>query len=322
MRWLFTSDLHLTARARDDYRFGLFPWLAHQQKKQDSDATFILGDITHEKDNHPSHLVNKMVEGLKLLKPPVYILRGNHDCVDPENPFFKFLNEIEGIHFITDQAWLPDYAVYMVAHRSSENEFKEVCLLAPPICRVLLIHQTVDGAISESGAKLTGYKVPSRFGRVYAGDIHKPQTVTPTTYIGAPYHIRFGDAFDPRVLFVTESGEKNLTFPAPRKITLHVTDPSSIKKSEAIRGDMVKVVLDLPKEGVVDWSKYKKEILDVCRELGLENYGVDLNVAGTAPVKGTVKAAPGRTHKQTLIDFCKSEGLPELIQDIGLDLLK
>src|SRR5882724_7118261 len=100
MKWLLTSDLHLSDKPRDAYRFGLFPWLAKQQKAHNVDAIFILGDLTENKDRHSAKLVNQTIESLLTLRPPVYILRGNHDGIDPGSPFFKFVNSIEGIKLI------------------------------------------------------------------------------------------------------------------------------------------------------------------------------------------------------------------------------
>ena len=97
MNWLLSADLHLSDRARDSYRFGLFPWLKKQQQKNKVDATFLLGDLTQEKDRHSSALVNRIVEELLTLTPPVYVLRGNHDGLNPNSPFFKFLNSISGL---------------------------------------------------------------------------------------------------------------------------------------------------------------------------------------------------------------------------------
>ncbi|RPI87194.1 MAG: hypothetical protein EHM40_23155, partial [Chloroflexi bacterium] len=85
MTWLVTSDLHLTDRPRDAHRFGLFKWLAKKQRKHGVKATFILGDITDKKDNHSSALVNRVVNELTQLEPPVYVLKGNHDFIDPNN---------------------------------------------------------------------------------------------------------------------------------------------------------------------------------------------------------------------------------------------
>ena len=90
MSYLLIGDPHLSDRPRDDYRFALFDQVRVWQDIHKPQATFLLGDLTHEKDRHSAALVNKTVEGILKLKPPVFILKGNHDYIDPENPFFKF----------------------------------------------------------------------------------------------------------------------------------------------------------------------------------------------------------------------------------------
>src|SRR5713226_9416852 len=102
MTYLISADLHLSDRPRDEYRWGLFGWLAKMQAKHDVTATMFLGDITQDKDKHSATLVNRLVDELIGLKPPIYILRGNHDGIDPANPYFRFLSTIEGVQFIVE----------------------------------------------------------------------------------------------------------------------------------------------------------------------------------------------------------------------------
>src|SRR6185369_7805029 len=98
---LILADTHFSDRAQDAHRFGLFNWLLRQQQRHSVDATFILGDITERKDNHSATLVNRIVEGLTQLTPPVYVLMGNHDFIDPTSPYFKFISNIPGLKFVT-----------------------------------------------------------------------------------------------------------------------------------------------------------------------------------------------------------------------------
>src|SRR5579862_9272651 len=105
MKFLVSSDTHFSSRPKDAYRLGLFPWLIKQQEKYQTDAMFLLGDLTEGKDRHESGLVNQIVHGLTLLKPPVYICMGNHDYLSPDMPFFKFVNHIEGVHFDSTLAY-------------------------------------------------------------------------------------------------------------------------------------------------------------------------------------------------------------------------
>ena len=104
---IITSDLHLTDRARDEYRWELFPWLIELVEETGSDEVLILGDLTDAKNNHSAELVNRMVKELTNLPAHVYVLKGNHDYVDPDQPFFGFLNEIPGVRFVTHPEMLP-----------------------------------------------------------------------------------------------------------------------------------------------------------------------------------------------------------------------
>lgn len=46
---IMISDLHLTDSPRDEYRWGLFPWLREQIKVYKIEHLLILGDITDRK---------------------------------------------------------------------------------------------------------------------------------------------------------------------------------------------------------------------------------------------------------------------------------
>src|SRR5215831_509799 len=133
---LITSDLHLSDRARDRYRFGLFKWLVKKQRKYNVDATFILGDVTDRKDNHSAALVNEIIDNLILLKPPVYILKGNHDFIDPDTPYFRFLSRLDGIKFISEPTRLPDWGwgAAMIPHQPDQASFDRACGVIPPKC--------------------------------------------------------------------------------------------------------------------------------------------------------------------------------------------
>ena len=93
---LLTSDLHFTDKPEDSYRFDLFDAMRDWCEEYPIKHIIILGDLTNEKDNHSSKLVNKIVNGIFSLTCycPVDILMGNHDYIDPENAYFQFLEVI------------------------------------------------------------------------------------------------------------------------------------------------------------------------------------------------------------------------------------
>lgn len=329
--WLLIGDLHLTDSAKDCYRFGIFDWIKRQQAKRDTAATFLAGDLTDSKDRHSATLVNNIVTGLLKLKPPVYIVMGNHDYRDPKNPFFKFLNHIEGIHFVTKPVTVKaGKRMAVIPHYRSQDDFDSaVDLLCSDSPAAFLVHQTFDGAIAETGVRLSGlsaspiesYDPPLG---VYAGDVHRPQTQGIVTYIGCPYHVRFGDAFEPRCIHVNSTGtEAYPWFEAPRKWSLNVRGPENILNNrDLFEGDQVKITISVAREEAVDWKKIRQSTLAACKELKLEVHGVKLEVKTTAPrkqVKGTPNVAI--SPLETFYRFCKSENLSTHLKKVGKEIL-
>lgn len=327
MRWLLSADLHLSDRPRDSYRFGLFKWLAKKQEVHNVDATFLLGDITDNKDKHSSSLVNKIVDELLLLKPPVYILRGNHDCIDPANPFFKFLQCVEGIDYIVDPAFYKELGVAFLPHQRTQAELEKACSFIKPDS-VVMTHITVSGAQSETGMPLSGLSAsPIEAKRprvVYSGDVHKPQTVNcgalKLSYTGSPYQVRFGDDFIPRVLLLRERDDIDLHFPCLRKWSLTVTDADQLTKAGMQRGDQVKITVQLAREEVTEWATYRQRVLDVCKELGVEVYGLKLEVKTITPEREAAHQK-AQSNKEVFESYCKAENVAQTIKQAGQDIL-
>ena len=137
----------------------IFDWLVKQQQKHKVDATFILGDLTDRKDNHSSALVNRVIDELLKLKPPVYILRGNHDGIDPNNPFFRFLQTIEGLDFVVEPTVLahgPARGVALIPHQPNQAALDRACGIVGPKMPGVFMHQTLDGAMAETGTPFVG----------------------------------------------------------------------------------------------------------------------------------------------------------------------
>lgn len=313
---LLTSDLHLTDRTRDDYRFGLFPWLAGQQLKYNVSHTLILGDITDSKDNHSAALVNRLVDGLRLLKPPVIILRGNHDGINPTSPFFKFLDGYNGISFVTEPRSIGNF--FLIPHCSSQSEFDAAASQIQK-GQLTFLHQTVEGAISEAKMRLSGMNIKALVGAatVWSGDIHRPQQCGPVTYVGAPYHVRFGDGFEPRCLLYHNGKQRNIQFPAPRKLVLNVTGPDDIMGAE---GDQVKLNVQVNREDLVNWVAIKNSVLDECKNQGLQVFGVSLKIIG--PEAATGKTVATKNPADILNGFCDHEGIGEELRDAGRELVE
>lgn len=331
MTWLVTADLHLDSKPQHEYRWGIFDWMAKVQQKHCFSGCLILGDITDEKDCHSASLVNRMVEGLCKLEPPVYILKGNHDYIDRNNPYFGFLNCINGLEFITKPKEI-DVRIAAIPHQPDQKSFdeayKEVLWeLEGEDIQMVLLHGLFDGAISETGQRLSGLKCP-KFDAplVLAGDVHAPQQVGQITYVGAPYRVRFGDAYNPRVLHL--DGAYNLSdlkYPCPSKISLCIRSANELLSANIRKGDQVKITIELAQEEAVQWAEHKAKTMGVLRELGAEIFGIKLKLPEPRrprEPKQSKQSGFAPTPKAVFEAYCQAEGLKGVLKETGLALLE
>lgn len=335
MSILIFTDLHFTNRPRDAYRFGLFDFIIEKIEQHKPSLALILGDLTDEKDNHASRLVNRIVAGLTRIANlvPVVILKGNHDYyADPASPFFGFLNEMENIKFVLDPETYTTKSgknLFLIPHLHNEEDWDN--LKADKRPDYAFIHQTVTGAISESGRRLDGFSLaPLKRLKcpVYGGDVHKPHTIGPVEYVGPPYHVKFGDDFNARCLLLDEkTGKtKNLRFKCPRKWSITVGDPDELFELDYLReGDQTKITVDLTREELIEWSSIKERTARAAAELKLDVYGIELRTekAGKRDAEGEEKKVlKDKSPKEILLNFCKAEKVPSNIRSVGVKLLE
>ena len=337
MTSLITTDLHLTDKPRDEYRFGLFPWIRKVVKKYSIQKVFILGDLTDFKDRHSSTLVNRIVDEFGKLSKEVNvdILEGNHDFVDVYNPFFRFLNRMKGVQFFYGKPksnTMPDggKAIMLPYTKTPKKDWKKHNLTEYDY---IFMHQTFGGAVASNGYKMEGLSaslLKDVNGQVFSGDIHVPQKIGKVTYVGSPYHIHFGDTFLPRIILLKEGRHQYLRFPCLKKVTLNIKTAKDLYNITSLsEGDQVKVQVSILREQFVDWDAIKQDIQKTCNELGLDVFGIEpqekkrraaLNEdhSSSAPkTKSFLSAPPDRI----IHTFCKKERVGQYTQDIGVKFL-
>ena len=109
MSTLLFSDIHLTDNEIDSYRNDIFNKICKiiESREYDKDPIkdiIFLGDLTEKKDNHSAKLVNLIVDGFRYMSEyevHITILKGNHDYIDENVPFFKFLESMTSKAFIS-----------------------------------------------------------------------------------------------------------------------------------------------------------------------------------------------------------------------------
>lgn len=323
MSSILIADIHLNEKSQDEYRWGLFDWLYEQK----ADEIIICGDLTDAKDRHSAKLVNKLHQSIIKLatKFHIIILKGNHDWLaDPKSPFFEFLGNQTNIVFVKEPTIIKlsiGQATFVPA--GEKWNFK---LHKTPY---LFTHATFNGAVAENGTTLTGvdpHVLDDYDGYVYSGDIHVPQRLHKgkITYIGAPYHTRFGDQFEPRVLKLDNEGyEQDLFFPAPKKRTFQISKPEDLEEVEADKGDHVKVKCHLRRTEYTEWKKYKAEIRVIATEREWQLYGVEPVPIEITPAKDDpMKQQTFISSDELLLKYAKEYKVGENHLRIGRELLK
>ena len=338
---IITADLHLTSRPEDRYRFKIFEFLAGLANKDRLIRyLMILGDFTDKKDNHDSWLVNQIVEHLVRLSTninSIYLLYGNHDGYTASQAFFSFLPLVSDSCIYITRPKMISYARYdrrvlFIPHTREPMRVTDVIPKDGKPLHYIFMHQTVHGARASNGAIMQGLPVAAFAaegftGRIFSGDIHVPQTIGPVTYVGAPYHIRFGDSYDPRVIILDfETGECE-SVPVtgfPRKHMLDIRSPDEISQ-HVNKGDQVKVRFWLNDVELTDWRTLREACEKACERLGVELFGVEFHKRRSAEssqdtekICSTVKS----TDEDLLRTYCERERLSKSYFDAGVSILK
>ena len=323
MTAILVSDTHFTDRPSDEYRWGLWPWLRQQAEKVQADEILHLGDMTDAKDRHPSRLVNRLVSSMGLVTDVtrLYILKGNHDYIDPLDPFFGFVGGHSKIRYFK----MPT-VVELSIGKATFVPADTMWNFQPHEFPYLFTHVTFFGAEAENGALLPGVD-PNRLsdykGMCYSGDIHVPQKVRKNIeYVGAPYHIRFGDRFTPRVLVVYNNGKTNeLHYPAPRKVSLNIDSLRRLDRAPAEKGDHVRVRYHLHRTEYDLWHDMREDIKKIAAEKGWELFAVE--AVPDKPAQGREGIIPPefQTPEQVFDTYAEENRLSEEYIKVGRELL-
>lgn len=317
---LLVSDLHLTSNERDEYRWGLFPWIRGLKHVE---RLWVLGDLTDAKDYHPSQLVNRMVDELEQLAQimEVHILRGNHDGIDPEWPYFRFLNALPNVSFYSEPACQGQ--ILILPHtRDWKRDWADLDL----DYEVILLHATMQGAEAEAGGSLSGIPV-SLFAEtralILAGDVHVPQKVGPVEYIGAPYPIRFGDSFKPRAVYFDERGRTTqLHYESLSRHSIILDGIGDLNLSEVQEGDQCKIRVRLSKAEALEWHLIKTKVQEACKRIGADLVSLELERAPDGGAVSLKKAKVATKPEESFSRYCAQKRIPPHLQELGRALMK
>lgn len=325
MTIIVTADWHLSDNPRDSYRLAFLPWLKDQLIRKQVLDLVILGDLTEEKDRHSAVLTNLVVLNLNELAgvASVTILRGNHDATDPDVPFYGFVDVIPRVRWINSPTkitldgqkclflpWTPNY----------QRDWANLNFTTP---QWIFAHNTFDGA--RSGTILKGIS-PAVFpakANVIAGDIHIPQTFGPITYVGAPYHVDFGDDYEARVLLL--DGQNMSSIPVnglAQKRLVTVRSLDDLNRIKLKKNDIVTVRVDVSRQQHTGWADMVARVREWGQEQGVTVHTVQPNLTDKAAPAEARPQLNQRTDAELLTEYAKRRNIDAATLKSGLELLK
>ena len=334
LKWAVTADWHLTMRPQDSYRWEFLKWLVGYIVKERIGRLFILGDITDDKDRHPSELVNRLVtaltEGIVPHGCRIYIVRGNHDATDPSVPFFGFLNVASEISFINrpTRLCLNGVNVMMIPHGTLAS-----CSISPR-ADLILMHDIVRGArvanrVLDVGLNAADLVSSRRKRCILSGDIHWPQKVHGVEYVGAPYPIDFGDDYDGRVLVGFGNKWKSVATPRFRKWMADLRSGQTLGQAlpDAKSGDMVRIRVWLKRRDYDSWAAIRQSVLEEAGKMSLVVGSLELFSLGQAVSLSS--KSDGASTKRMAVDpteqlrrYVHEQKIPKDVAAVGCRLVR
>jgi hypothetical protein len=333
---LIISDLHLTDNPLEEYRWGVFDWLDELKKEYDIENIFLLGDITEKKDHHSSLLTNRIFDELIYLARDLqmlWILRGNHDGIDPTEPFFHFLNNEQNIVYYTEPTYASQDYLFLPHSKDPANEWKHIFKKYIKTTNIIFMHQTVQGAKANNGFSLAGLDggLFEHFnGLVFSGDIHKPQQVGNVIYVGSPYPVYFGDDFVGGVILLHHDNKEGpglgpwerITYPSIKRSMIELDYTKELVYDFKVnKGDQFKIRMLVNRSDSDQFDHWKKCLKGHVVEKGGIIVSIELKL-----VEEKSRLVKKRKFKNTdpltvFNRFAKSEGLDDYYIEKGKEFI-
>lgn len=324
--YLLSTDLHLTDRPEDAYRWAVLDEIAAHAYEYT--GVYLLGDVWDRRDRHSAALVNRSVEILRAIavRAPLTILRGNHDTTLREPSFWEFLNQLDApIRYITrpkiDET--PGGRLALLPFTATpKDDWRGVPFR---LLTAAFMHATVPGAVTENGTVMDNPHFPllPRRCRYFSGDVHLPQQCGAITYVGAPHPVRFGDDYACRMLVLDPQFEiaQDIRLTPPKKHMLDIRDLQDLRRIAVRAGDQVKIRLNGDAADAERWASAGAWIAAWAAEREVRVASTEIVLNSTAPGR-FVSEDPAHEPEALLQAFARSEKLTEATTEAGLALLR
>ena len=210
---LIIGDMHAQVSNLGD-TVRLLEFILQQAIDRSPKRVIFLGDMFHTHAvvrQEIIHIYRRYLQEIATVAQ-VWIISGNHDGISPSNAQINIceatFGELQNVKVVSSTAWDDDY-VY-VAFMHDNDKFVSVANgFANTQDKILLCHQTFDGACYENGTPIPhGVKgADLNYRAIISGHIHKAQTIGKVTYVGTPRMVTRGEANDSKFIYHISDGK-------------------------------------------------------------------------------------------------------------------
>jgi len=294
--------IHSASKMWHDVNYRLFQHIADTCVRRDIPDILHLGDWFHDRKSLNLQTLQTTIASADLLKEfNVRILLGNHDL------FYKYqskptsldiFKEFRNIEIVdTVKTVVIDGQTLTLAPWNTETI---------PACETLLGHFEV-----------TGFGIPTKFkyeigdfancDTVYSGHFHFPMELSNIKYIGAPFHMVFGESGDKRGYYIFDHGKLEFVEFTEYPRFLRLVASEDITETQ-VKGNIVKLTYtqDFGNNG-------NSRILEMVQSYGPVQLYTDfsqMKAPGEVVEDVRLDSVEVKSGKEILFDYVENRTLP------------
>lgn len=327
MNRLLISDLHLDLNPLNSYRWDALEQVYNIVKDCKITHVYILGDLTDKKDLHSSILVNEVVVFIKkiAIHAEVFILKGNHDYISKDHPFFEFLGHLSNVTYIkeiqdiNDDLFIPYMTSYIDLDNIDASKYQNIYMHCDLIGAKVSNLYSMEKGLHKTNKFFKQFKGDS----IYSGHIHIPQDILITqdcifTYIGSPYHINFGDNFRGRVILPDSNKDIEIISIAKHKLVIKTIE--DLGKYELKEKDQCKIKIITRRSDLGTFDKFSANLRKTLQKMNVQVISIDLELEEEIEQLKQVEAKLQDSDTQVIEKFAKKEKLTQTYLNIGLEI--
>jgi DNA repair exonuclease SbcCD nuclease subunit len=307
-----THESGLSTRLMDTV--SCLSWIIRTSLEEDCLGLIFAGDIFNSRTSIPLPVLYALAEvlddarGLRLV-----FLVGNHDSY-LRNPSINSLRILQKYGMVVDTPhslnnfglipWTEDHDAFRASVKQFVRQKRDF----------LFSHMMVEGAVPKGrGGIPLAYLQPTKFKRVFLGDVHEPVEVAKNVrYVGSPMQIDYRDAGGERGFCTFDDVTAEVQFhenvESPRFHLLRTPeDADSVRE-----GDFARIV-------TTDRANAEK----IAQRASERTRWVENEVLETTEVQPRLNIRSQDAQEQVLRRYCEYKGIeePEPLVKVGMDFL-